>query len=349
MDLPFRIQTDPGEERVISVDGAFGAPGLELSHWPGNNTPEELRHALSTGIALAFSELPEARQRKLAAGCTAIVTNHYDTDGLCAAFALLQPEAARARADGLLAAAEAGDFFRHPSDQAFCIDALVSAYADPARSPLAPRFAGLSDVERYELCFREGFLRLEGWLDGDLEGERALWQPALDALHADLADLGRGSRDDLVHLDLTVWTAGHGQASRRQGAVGVFDPGRHALFGSTKADRALVLGPGAQGTTCRMVLNTTSWFDIPRREQTPRPDLEALAERLNRLEERTGKREPRWHAQPVSGAAPELWFGSPNAETFAEHSACLEPSRIPAVEIKHEVIEALRAIWALPA
>ncbi len=349
MDLPFRIQTEPGDEPVISVDGAFGAPGLELSHWPGNRTPAELRQPLSTGIALAFNELPEARRRELAAGCRAIVTNHYDTDGLCSAFALLHPEAARARAEGLLAAAEAGDFFRHPSDQAFQIDALVSAYADPERSPLAARMEGLSDLERHELCYRAGFERLPAWLDGDLEAERELWEPALVALHADLADLARGARDDLVHLDLTVFTAGHGQTSRRPGAEGTFDPGRHALFGSTKADRVLVLGPGLGGTTARLVLNTTSWFDLPRREPAPRPDLGALAERLERLEERAGKREHRWHAQAVSSPAPELWYGRPDAEPFAEHSSRLEPSRIPAVEIKREVIEALRAVWALPA
>src|SRR5690606_1683328 len=141
------------------------------------------------------------------AGCRAIVTNHYDTDGLCSAFALLHPEAARARAEGLLAAAEAGDFFRHPSDQAFQIDALASASADPERSPLAARMEGLSDLERHELCYRAGFERLPAWLDGDLEAERELWEPALVALHADLADLARGARDDLVHLDLTVFTA----------------------------------------------------------------------------------------------------------------------------------------------
>lgn len=349
MKLPFRIQTEPGTEAVITVDGAFGAPGLELSHWPGNRTPDELRHALSTGIALAFVALPEARRAELAAGCTAIVTNHYDTDGLCAAWSLLEPAQARARTEKLLAAAEAGDFFRHPSDAAFIVDALVSAYGDPARSPLAPRFEGLSDVERYELCYREGFQRLAGWLDGEVEGERELWEPPLEALRADLADLERSSRDDLVHLDLTVWTAGHGQVSRRPGAAGTFDPGRHALFGSTRADRALVLGPGKGGTTCRLVINTSSWFDLPRREPTPRPDLESLAERLERLEDKAGKHEHRWHAQSILGAAPELWFGRPDPDTFAEHSDRLEPSRIPAVEIKHEVIESLRAVWAQPA
>src|SRR5690606_15032287 len=123
----------------------------------------------------------------------------------------------------------------------FIIDALVTAYGDSERSPLAPRFEGLDDAARHELCYREGFANLARWLDGDVEAERELWQPALDALRSDLADLERTSRGDLVHLDLTVFTAGHGQKSRREGAADeTFDPGRHALFGSARTDRVLV-------------------------------------------------------------------------------------------------------------
>ena len=75
MQLPFRIQGDPGSEPVVSVDGAFGAPGLNLSHWPGNTTPPDLRHDLSTGAALAFAALsPEERARR-AEGCVAVASS----------------------------------------------------------------------------------------------------------------------------------------------------------------------------------------------------------------------------------------------------------------------------------
>ena len=45
MKLPVRILLDPEVspedpgEPLLSVDGAWGAPGLNLSHWPGNKTP----------------------------------------------------------------------------------------------------------------------------------------------------------------------------------------------------------------------------------------------------------------------------------------------------------------------
>ena len=81
----------------MSVDGAWGAPGLNLSHWPGNTTPADLEHDLSTGIALRFGRLDESDRAERAAGCVALCNNHFDTDGMCALFALVDANAAPPR------------------------------------------------------------------------------------------------------------------------------------------------------------------------------------------------------------------------------------------------------------
>lgn len=348
MDLPFRVQTEPGSEPVVSVDGAFGAPGLSLSHWPGNQTPPELKHDLSTGIALRFVELPARRQEELAAGCVAIANNHYDTDGVCAAFVLLYPEQALPRREALLDAARAGDLFRVPSIEAFRLDAILTAFPDPERSPFAADLEGLEDVARWELAYRQAFERLPAILDGDVEPYRELWEEPVAVLESDRADLADASHHDLVHLELSVWTAGHGRTSRRAEGLGAYDPGRHALFAETRMDRALVLGPGPKGTTARLIVNTTSWFDLPSGAGPRRPDLEALRARLDELEKELEGGEGRWHAHPVDSAAPELWCGEEGQPQFGEHNPFLGPSRIPAAEIKREVVEALRAVWCFP-
>ena len=77
MSLPIRIDGGLPNEPVISVDGAWGAPGLNLSHWPGHATPEDFRHDLSTGSALRFAALSDKERERWAAGCTAIQNNHY--------------------------------------------------------------------------------------------------------------------------------------------------------------------------------------------------------------------------------------------------------------------------------
>ncbi|MBK7875785.1 MAG: hypothetical protein IPJ77_08545 [Planctomycetes bacterium] len=345
--LPIRIVDAPLAERVISVDGSWPQPGLNLSHWPGNTTPRELKHDLSTGIALAFAKLPRARQAELAQGCVALANNHYDTDGACALFAVAHPEAALARAGALLDAAAAGDLFRFPSERAFAIDCVVNGFADLERSPLRARFAGLDDRARRELATNEIVRLLPELLDGALEPFAELWKAPLERCLADRRDLAAAARDDLVHLDLAVWTAPMDRRSSTAGTT-AFDPGRHALFGSTEADRVLVLGPGARGTTARFLVNTTSWFELVTRTTQPRPDLAALAARLNALEGTTDEGELAWRAQPSNSPSPELWFGGRLHPFFAEHAAALAPSRLDAVAIRAEVVEALRAVWVFP-
>jgi len=349
VQLPIRIVDGVVSERLVSVDGAWGQPGLNLSHWPGNTTPAELRHDLSTGVALNFARLPLQRQRELSAGCVAIANNHVDTDGACALYAVRHPEEALARADRLLEAAAAGDFFRVPSERAFQVDATVNGLYDEQRSPWRDRFAGLGDRERREFVTVELVARFAELLDGDLAEYAALWAPALEALRADRADLARAQRDELVHLDVAVYTAPDGLgASRAHARVPHFDPGRHALFGATQADRVLSIGPRGAGATYRFVINTTSWFDLATGPRLPRPDLARLRDRLNALEGTDPAGELAWHAQPVGTPSPELWFGRRDAAMFAEHAPWLAPSRLAPKLVKNEVFDALRAAWTFP-
>jgi hypothetical protein len=349
MNLPLRIQDEPGTERVISVDGAFGAPGLNLSHWPGNATPRELKHDLSTGIALEFARLPSGRRAELTAGCVAIANNHFDTDGASAIFAVLHPGPALERTRLLLDVAAAGDFFQMPSEHALKVDLIVEGLVDAERSPWKSTFAGLSDSQRGEHVLRELMPRLSGILDGDVDPYADLWAGELEIARADLADLALAARDEVTHLDLAVWTAPERRSSSRSRQTAHhFDPGRHALFGSTRADRVLVIGPQGAGATYRFVLSTLSWFDLVSRKMQPRPDLARLAARLNELEGSTPGEACAWRAQDTHSPSPELWFGRADHQRFAEHAPALEPSRLPAATVRRAIADALRASWEFP-
>lgn len=355
MDLPIWIVDAAPLETVISVDGAFDAHGLSLSHWPGNATPVALKHDLSTGIALAFGRLAPSERERLADGAVAVANNHYDTDGVCAIFAVRHPELAQPRAAELLAAAEAGDLFRHPSDLAFQIDCVIGGLADPERSPWSSRFAGGSNRDRYELCVRDLMTELPRLLDGDVERFGDLWRAPLDDLHADRADLARAARDDITHLDLTVFTAADAVVSSRlhrspegSGDLLSFDPGRHALFGSAAADRVLVVGPERDRATYRFLVNTTSWFDMVTRSAQPRPDMQALAQRLNDLEGTAPDDDLAWRAELTATPSPELWFGALGKALFAEHARALAPSKLSPAVVRRAVADALRATWVFP-
>jgi hypothetical protein len=101
-----------GNIPAISCDGLVPGSHLDLTHWQGNRTPARYKADTSTEIALNFVVSPEAREKWANA---VVVNNHYDTDGVLSVWTLLDPEAALARRDLLVAAAEAGDFDEWPA------------------------------------------------------------------------------------------------------------------------------------------------------------------------------------------------------------------------------------------
>ncbi|MAE45573.1 MAG: hypothetical protein CMJ86_01660 [Planctomycetes bacterium] len=343
MQLPFQIFSEPPTERIITVDGTGGAPGLELSHWPGNSTPTNLRHDLSTGIALGFSALPREERARLSEGCVAVGNNHYDTDGVLAALSILQGEWALSHSEALLGAAAAGDFFSAPTEESLMLDAAITNLVNPDRSDVD--LGGMSLHERYSAASWAAFERIPGWLDGGLEQDTSLWGPELAAWRADKDDLQHTQHDDLVHLDFSIWNGSPDQASSRPGARG-FDPGRHALWTVSPADRVLVLGPSSAGTLVRFLISTASWFDLVTRKTQPRPDLAALAAELNELEGCTPSDDHHWRHQDPDSPCPELWFGGNQTALFLEHAeGALRPSGIDPQRIKQVVTEAVRQAW----
>ena len=127
-----------------------------------------------------------------------------------------------------------------------------------------------------------------------------------------------------------------------------FDPGRHALFGATHADRILVAGPRGSGATWRFLLGTSSWFDLPERRVLPRPALEEMAARLNEMEATRADDAIAWRAQGTSTPSPELWFGGADRDMFAEHAPTLAESRLAPARVREVVLDGLRAAWTFP-
>lgn len=328
--LPYRLTgTAPGRP-VLAVDGALGAEGLELSHWPGNRTPKALRRPLSTGSALAFARLPERERQRLLRGVSAIVNNHYDTDGLCAVWALLNPRLALALEGPLLATAAAGDFFQVPDEASFVRDLLIQAAADPERSPIAAELDGLEDLDRLRRASEYVLGELGQWLaadlgDPELQVHRHLWQIELERLRLDRGRLAQAKRTDHPDLDLTVFEIDEPLDSAEL-------PGRHGLFAQTDRDRVLVSTRREDGNLHRLIVGTRSWFDLdPPHAAPPRFDLEQALARL-RAEEPTSEAGG-WYGDTGSHPSPEVWFGQPDQKAFLEHHAGLLPSALTAGQV----------------
>ncbi|MEZ6004974.1 MAG: DUF6687 family protein [Planctomycetota bacterium] len=337
MDLPLVYCEHPGERHLLVVDGVLPGSAASLSHWPGNGTPDAWRHALSTGIAMNFVAAPAAEQRAFLAGIDGVANNHYDTDGVLALFTLYHPGLALAHRARLERWATAGDYFRVPDEEAFLADALITAYADPARSPIAASLAGLQDSERYLAATRALFARIPEWLQSGIGDEAQAGRPALECLRRDQEVLRSASAVPLVHLDLMVFELPQGNAEL---------PGRHALFEAADCDRALLFAPGPGGVRTRLCFSTRSWFDAPGRHALPRPDFAPLLLTLNREEGVAASDEFAWRAQNPASASPELWFGRAGLPLFESHSdAWLVPSGLGIERIKGAILETLRDAW----
>jgi hypothetical protein len=99
-----------------------------VTHWPGNDTPEDLYADTSTEMALKL-----AKQRKdyTDLDTATVLNNHYDTDGVLSVWACLEPEKALQYELLLIQGAEAGDFGEWNSDEGVKLDCAVSAFWKP--------------------------------------------------------------------------------------------------------------------------------------------------------------------------------------------------------------------------
>jgi hypothetical protein len=104
-------------------------------------------HVVCTGIALNFVKLRPERQEQLVGSFLAVANNHYDTDGVLAAFALTRPQHALPRSERMLAAAATGDFGTWHGPEALAVELTVTRLTSAPASPLAARMAAAQDEE----------------------------------------------------------------------------------------------------------------------------------------------------------------------------------------------------------
>ena len=173
----------------VVVDGS-PAEGtvLCLSHWPGIGSPPEFAADLSAEMAFAYLGAFDRHD-----GATAVSNNHFDQDGLVSVFALASPGDALARHELLVEVARAGDFAVTRSRAAARVSMVVSAFADPERSPL--RGLPADDDEMTAVLYGELLGRLPELCDRP-DRFRNLWAEEDATLHGQRGGAGLGRGDD---------------------------------------------------------------------------------------------------------------------------------------------------------
>ncbi|HVT42055.1 MAG TPA: DUF6687 family protein [Acidimicrobiales bacterium] len=290
----------------VVVDGSPNeGTVLCLSHWPGIDSPSAFGADTSAQMAFAYLRALDRHP-----GAHAVSNNHFDQDGLVGVFALAHPARALARRALLVEVARAGDFAVATSRHAARVSMVISAFAEPSRSPLAgvagPGGRPDGDDDAWTaLLYTELLGRLPELCD-NLEPYRALWEDEDATLSESEAALAAGivTITEEPALDLAVVEVAAGApdgGGHRFG--GQWATGLHPMAVHNATERGAVLT--ARGAHYEFVYRYESWVQFRTRAVRPRVDLAPLAARLTEAEADAGGTAT-WEATRVSGLTPTL-------------------------------------------
>lgn len=290
--MRFEFYTDALENvPKLSVDGTVDN-AIHFSHWEGNATPTEVKADTSTEIALNLVASPN--RTALTDGIELVTNNHFDTDGVLSVWTVLTGERALAYRSLLIAAAEAGDFSEHSSDDGVRVSIAIqgSDQASPNNddgSPLARFIAGEEvddDARAYELVLPE----VERLLT-NVNAYEHLWRDGWDSVAAAIESFERGKSTVSEHLGIAVVTL----APELFDGAG-FRPTRHsapytAISKFARGELFLIAIPTSGGWFYRLDYPYYSWAETVVRPQIKRRDLSNALQLLNGKE---SNREGRW-------------------------------------------------------
>ena len=269
----------------LSVDGTVDN-SIHFSHWQGNTTPAEVKADTSTEIVLNLVASPN--RLALTQGIELVTNNHFDTDGVLSCWTVLTGERALAYRDLLIAAAEAGDFSEHSSDDGVRVSIAIqgSDQASPNNddgSPLARLLAGEDvddDARAYELVLP----KVERLLT-NINDYEPLWREGWARVAAAIESFEQGKSSVIEYTSgISLVTL----APELFDGAG-FSPTKHAapytaISKFAKGELFLIAIPTTGGWFYRLDYPYYSWAETVVRPQIQRRDLTGALELLNSKE-----------------------------------------------------------------
>jgi hypothetical protein len=276
----------------IIVDGyPTNGTVLTLSHWPDSGTPGPFSDDLSTQIVFNYLDGSERVDADL------VSNNHFDQDGLCGIYALINPEQAASQRDLLIDVASAGDFATFRDRNAARIAIAIAAYETDEASPIARELAGKPYGAQTSTLYRQLLGVLPQMLENP-DGYRAFWEAGDARIDESEKAIASGTvtvteRHD-IDLATVIVPEDYPDANDNEWSGGVHPM---ALHNETQRHRILV----QRGNRYRLRYRYETWVKFTSRPVTPRVDLAPLAERLSE-EEKDG----RWRFEGVDQITPSL-------------------------------------------
>src|SRR2546427_3252736 len=268
----------------LSVDGTVDN-AIHFSHWKGNQTRASVKADTSTEIALNLIAAPN--REELTKGIDLVTTNHFDTDGVLSVWTVLTGERALEFRDGLIAAAEAGDFSELSTEDGVRASIAIQGSDSPtdnSGSPLARQLAG-EDVDDDARAYQLILPHVESVLTRTGEYE-ALWRDAWDRIAAALDSFAKGAsrvvEDTEAKLSIVTLAPEIFSPSG-------FKPTRHsapftAISNQASGEVFLIATPLLDGWAYRIDYPYYSWAETVVRPKVRRRNLGPLMAELKELE-----------------------------------------------------------------
>ena len=290
--MRFEFYTEALEDvPKLSVDGTVDN-SIHFSHWQGNSTAPELKADTSTEIALNLAASPN--RAVLTKGIELVTNNHFDSDGVLSVWTVLNGERALTYRDLLIAAAEAGDFSEHSSDDGVRVSIAIqgSDQASPNNddgSPLARLLAGEEvddDARAYELVLPE----VERLLS-NINDYEPLWREGWERVGAAIESFELGQSSVREYSGISLITL----APELFDGVG-FSPTKHsapytAISKYARGELLVIAIPTSGGWFYRIDYPYYSWAETVVRPQVKRRDLTSA---LQVLQSEENNREGSW-------------------------------------------------------
>ncbi len=287
--MVFRFYTEElADIDVLSVDG-LAPKGLNLSHWPGNRTPDQFKADTSTEMALKF--MKSSDKHRYLKGLEIVTNNHYDTDGFLSVASILYPDLSIENEELLIDTATTGDFSRFTTHKALKFDLTVSAFSSSSKSPLYSEIQDLPEASKRQILY-DTLLDLYPKLLSGIDAYSYLWE---DEYHLILTDL-EGLKNGTIRVE-----------NYKDIDLGIIDSPERlhlmALCTATSSNRILAITHHEDGFFYQFQYTVDSWFDLLTRKPLPRLDLKPLASRLNDMESNSMTL---WKADPITNPRPIL-------------------------------------------
>lgn len=306
--LPLEVARYVPNISVDSIDNR--ATRMVLSHWPSNRTPAQYKANLSARSVFAFlaEELPTG-------DANAVVTDHFDIDGLVGIHAFLEPQHALPRAELLIDVARCGDFARFSSRTAARIVFATNALAGQAASAFDEEFGGGRNG-RLSFVFSSVLERFASVLDQPERYEN-FWSDEdsmLDSAESLFSD-GRIVVTEDADIDLAVFRIDASIPISEQNVVASLGP-RYlglpcaAFHNRTRRSNIALLARNQRELWQRY----EGWVERANQAPRPRRDLSVLARALSRAEGMQGL----WEGNGPEALTPRLRMPGAQRSTLEE-------------------------------